>query len=163
MTESEPLPREFTIVRTVDASPRLVFTAWTNPADLQWFFNDMLPTDDPVELDLRVGGTWRQKMVIDENTEYYTGGVYLDIVPPERLVFIWGAVDGWPRIYLDDLREDIVITLTFVETGDSTELTLALRLAEYISEDKVGEWLASGIHEGWSRTLDRLVSSFNPG
>ncbi|WP_213813976.1 SRPBCC domain-containing protein [Glaciihabitans sp. dw_435] len=162
MVESDASLREFTLVRIVDAPPKLVFKAWTNPADLQWFFNDGLPADEPIELELWVGGTWRQKMVLDAETDYVTGGVYLEIVPFERLSFIWGAVDGWPKIDLHDLREDIVITLTFMEVGDATELTLTLRLAEYISEDRVGEWLASGIREGWSRTLDRLVTSFNP-
>ena len=32
-----------------------------------------------------------QHMVIDESNAYFTGGVYLEIVPDERLVFSWGA------------------------------------------------------------------------
>ena len=46
-----------------------------------------------------MGGVWRQRMVIDEDTEYFTGGVYRGIVQDERLVFSWGgATDGWPTL-----------------------------------------------------------------
>jgi uncharacterized protein YndB with AHSA1/START domain len=37
-------------------------------------------------VDLRVGGAWRLKMVIDDDSEHFTGGMYLDIVPEEKLV-----------------------------------------------------------------------------
>jgi uncharacterized protein YndB with AHSA1/START domain len=30
---------------------------------------------------------------------YATGGIYREIMPPETLVFSWGAVGGWPRIH----------------------------------------------------------------
>jgi hypothetical protein len=30
---------------------------------------------EPIELDLRVSGVWRQRMVVDADTGYYTGGV----------------------------------------------------------------------------------------
>ena len=49
-------------------------------------------------MDLRVGGVWKLKMVIDEGTEYFTGGVYRKIVPVEKLVFTRGASDGWSLV-----------------------------------------------------------------
>ena len=58
---------------------------------------------EPIELDLSVGGAWRQFMLIDEDTAYFTGGVYLEIVPDEKLVFAWGATDGWPKLDPDNL------------------------------------------------------------
>ena len=36
---------------------------------------------------MRVGGAWRQQMIIDESTAYVTSGVYREIVPDEKLVF----------------------------------------------------------------------------
>ena len=73
--------------------------AWTDPDQLEWYYNPAQPIpDEPIELDLRVGGVWRQRMVIDEDTAYYTGGVYREIVPGRSLVFAWGATGGWPAL-----------------------------------------------------------------
>jgi uncharacterized protein YndB with AHSA1/START domain len=106
MTSADHTPRSFTLTWTLDAPPETVFGAWTDPARLGWFYNPEQPIpDEPIELDLRVGGAWRQMMVIDEGTSYFTGGVYREIVPNERLVFAWGATDGWPELDLEDLDQ----------------------------------------------------------
>ena len=48
-----------------------VFRAWTDPEHLGWFYNPDNPIPaEPIELDLRVGGAWRQLMVIDRSTIY---------------------------------------------------------------------------------------------
>lgn len=87
--------RSFTLTRILDAPPAHVFRAWTDPARLGWFADPRQPMpDDPIEVDLKVGGTWRQRMVAPDATVYTTGGIYREIVPDERLVFAWGAVDG---------------------------------------------------------------------
>ena len=71
--------RSFTIVRTIDATPEQVFSAWTEPAKLGWFFAEPEAENEAPEVDLRVGGAWRQLMVIDEDDSYVTGGIYRDI------------------------------------------------------------------------------------
>ena len=91
--------RTFTVTWTLDAPAAEVFRAWTEPDKLDWFYNDTMPVpDEPIELDLRVGGVWRQQMVISESTAYPTGGVYREIVRDEKLVFSWGAEGGWPEL-----------------------------------------------------------------
>ena len=72
-----------------------------------------LPSE-PIDVDLRVGGAWRVKMVMNENLQYFTGGIYREIVPGEKLVFTWGAVDGWPEIDSDHLDDCPLVTLTLV-------------------------------------------------
>jgi uncharacterized protein YndB with AHSA1/START domain len=154
------LPRAFTLTRLLDAPRERVFQAWTDPDHLQWFFSDQTDPREPIMVDLRVGGVWRQKMVVDEETTYYTGGIYREIVPPERIVFTWGAVDGWPPIDPDRPEDGPVITVTLNEVGDKTEMVFHLQLPDHLSEDRVREWFASGIRGGWSDTIDRLVASF---
>jgi uncharacterized protein YndB with AHSA1/START domain len=117
--------REFTLTWTLDASPPDVFQAWTDPEHLDWFYNDQQPIPtEPIELDLRVGGVWRQRMVIDEDTAYFTGGVYREIVPDEKLVFAWGATDGWPELDVDRLDESPQVTVAFDRDGERTALTV---------------------------------------
>ncbi|MBA2253960.1 MAG: SRPBCC domain-containing protein [Chloroflexi bacterium] len=145
---------------TARAPCELVFQAWTDPEHLQWFFGDVAPPREPIELDLRVGGVWKQQMIVNESTEYFTGGVYREIVPGEKLVFVWGAFDGWPEISPGRLDDGPVVTVTLNEVGDETEMVVNLRLPDHLSEDRVREWLASGMREGWGQTLDRLVARF---
>lgn len=160
MTETNGLERGFTLTRMLDAPRGLVFRAWTEPAHLDWFLNPAFPAREPIEVDLRVGGAWKLKMVIDEDTEYFTGGIYREIVPVEKLVFAWGAPDGWPKLDHERLEDAPLVTVLLNEVGYRTEMILHVVLSDHLSEDRVREWLASGIRGGWGQTLDRLVASF---
>ena len=152
-------PYEFTRVWTLAASPAEVFRAWTDPDRLDWFYNDKQPIpSERIELDLRVGGVWRQLMVIDENTSYYTGGVYREIVPGEKLVFSWGAVDGWPELDPDRLDDSPLVTVTLGPAGEGTELRLRLELPEGLSRERLGDFWPLAIQNGWRDTVERLVA-----
>ena len=108
--------RHLTLSWTLDAPRTDVFRAWTDPDHLQWFYNPAQPIpDEPIELDLRVGGVWRQRMVISEQTNYVTGGVYREIVRDEKLVFNWGAAGGWPELDPEQLEESPLVTVTLTE------------------------------------------------
>ena len=161
-TGTEPAPQELVVTRILDAPREVVFKAWTDPERLQWFFNDSraIPSD-PIVVDLRVGGEWRQKMIINDDLEYFTGGIYREIVPVEKLVFTWGAVGGWPAIDRDHPENDLVVTVTLNELGEKTEMIFQLAMPAHLSDERVREWLAMGIRGGWSDTIDRLVARFN--
>jgi len=160
MSDDSPR-RDFTLAWTLDASPARVFRAWTDPDHLEWFYNPAQPLpSEPIEVDLRVGGVWRQRMVIDESTAYFTGGVYREIVPDERLVFAWGAADGWPELDPDRLDESPRVTVTLSGVEDRTELTVHVELPVALSEEQVQEWLDMGISNGWRDTIDRLAGEF---
>lgn len=163
MTTTDATRRGFTLTWTLDASPAEVFRAWTDPEHLDWFYNDTqpLPTE-PIELDLRVGGVWRQQMIIDEETRYATGGVYREIVPDRKLVFAWGATDGWPKLDPDRLDDSPQVTVTLRDAGKRTEMLVQVALPDDLSQEAVEEWLSLGIRNGWSDTVDRLAARFTP-
>ena len=153
--------REFTMRRLIDAPRERVFRAWTDPEQLGWFFNPgtALPDERP-EVDLRVGGQWRQRMVMGDSTEYYTGGIYREIVEPERLAFTWGASDGWPPLDPDRPEDGILVTVLLNEAAEKTEMDFTVTLPPDITDDEVRDWLAKGIQAGWSDTIDRVVAVF---
>lgn len=158
MTTTDHTAGEFTLSWTLDASPADVFRAWTDPDHLGWYYNDAQPIpSEPIELDLRVGGVWRQYMVIDEETAYFTGGVYLEIVPDERLVFAWGATDGWPKLDPDLLGDSPLVTVTLERVGERTELTVHVELPRNAADDGLRQWW-SMIRGGWLDTVDRLAA-----
>lgn len=152
--------RRIVVVREFPVPRAEVFRAWTVPSELEWFLNPDQPRPaQPIEVDLRVGGAWTVPMVIDAETSYTTGGIYLEIVPDERIVFAWGAEDGWPKLDRTDLEAGPVAVLEFEDldaSGTSTRATMTLALPETMAEPEVRAWLAKGIGEGWRMTVERL-------
>jgi uncharacterized protein YndB with AHSA1/START domain len=159
MSTTEQTPRDFTLTWTLDAAPADVFEAWTDPDQLDWYYNpdQPIPTE-PIELDLRVGGAWRQRMVVDEETAYVTGGIYREIVRDEKLVFSWGATGGWPELDLDRLENSPLVTMTLSMVDGYTEMTLHVELPASFAESVPTEWF-DHIEIGWRDTVDRLTAA----
>jgi uncharacterized protein YndB with AHSA1/START domain len=150
--------RGFTLTRIYPVPPQDVFAAWTEPALLGWFFNPGMPVEQPPEVDLRVGGAWRQLMVEQPGKSYMTGGIYREIDPPRKLVFNFGAVGGWPDL-AHGLDDALLVTLLFNPVPGGTEMVCRLDVPAHVSDDKAREWFTLGIEAGWTQTLDRLVFS----
>jgi uncharacterized protein YndB with AHSA1/START domain len=152
--------REFTLTYTLESPAADVFRAWTDPEHLDWFFNDAQPRPaEPIEVDLRVGGAWRQYMVIDDDTAYFTGGIYRQIEPNRKLVFSWGAVGGWPDVDPDRPDDAPLITITLKESAGRTRMTVHVELpAAFVNSRMPAGWLAY-VEPGMRDTVDRLVSS----
>ncbi|GAA1921172.1 SRPBCC family protein [Microbacterium aoyamense] len=156
---SENDRRQIVVTRTFPVPRAEVFRAWTVPSELEWFLNPEQPRpDQQIEVDLRVGGAWTLPMVIDAETSYTTGGIYLEIVPDERLVFAWGAEEGWPKLDRSDLRAGPVATIVFEDVdATSSRATMTLALPDAMPDDEVEQWLAKGIGNGWRMTVERLT------
>ena len=160
MTEQTSQDRSFTLTRNLTASRHAVFTAWTDPNHLAWFYNPGMPTPStPIEVDLRVGGTWKQQMTVNDNLSYPTGGIYLEIVPDERLVFRWGAVGGWPELAGGNALFAPVVTVQLNELGTGTELVLTVDFSERLDLDEVQKLILGGTRDGWGATIDRINDS----
>ena len=139
--------REFTITRVFNAPRELVFKAWTEPAQLAaWYGPRGVSTPiESIELDLRPGGRWRARMVRDDDgTEFPVGGVYREVVEPERLVFTWA---------LDRLGSESLVTITFADHGDKTEMTF--HQAGFATGDE-----STGVADGWQSAFERLTDHF---
>lgn len=153
--------RGFTIVRRLQAPREVVFRAWTDPRHLAWFANPEQPARHPTTVDLRVGGQWRLSMVEREDKAYTTGGVYREIVPPERLVFSWGVAGGWPD-YDPQRPQDVPIcTITLKDLGGATEMIFEVGFAGDAAEDVIKHWFSMGFKEGFTQTVDRIVPYIN--
>ena len=160
MTDHTTQDRSFTLTRNLAASRRAVFTAWTDPDHLAWFYNPDMPTPTtPIEVDLRVGGTWKQHMVVNDDLSYPTGGIYQEIVANERLVFRWGAVGGWPELAGKNELLAPVVTVQLNDLGTGTELVLTVHFSEHLDINEVQELILGGTREGWGATIDRLNDS----
>jgi uncharacterized protein YndB with AHSA1/START domain len=83
-----PSEREIVMTRVFRAARRLVWDAHTKPELLQrWLLGPDGWSMPICEVDLRVGGRYRWVWRRDEDgTEMASGGVFKEIVAPERLV-----------------------------------------------------------------------------
>lgn len=152
--------RSFTLTRNLQAPRSLVFKAWTDPEHLGWFYNPAMPIPEaPIEVDLQVGGTWKQQMIVNESLQYPTGGVYLEIVPDVRLVFRWGAVGGWPDLEGDHELEAPVVSVNLTDTQDGTRLELTANFPDHLPDDEIRNLIDGGTRDGWGVTIDRVSRS----
>ncbi|MGD0462501.1 MAG: SRPBCC family protein [Tepidisphaeraceae bacterium] len=140
--------REIVITREFDAPPALVFKAWIDPKHLAAWWGPKNFTNPVCEVDARIGGAWRIVMRAPDGMEYPCGGVYREIVEPERLVFTNIAVDKEGKPIIDGLT-----TVTFAENGGGTKLTLKTRGTAMIAYAAA---YLSGMEAGWTQSLQRL-------
>jgi uncharacterized protein YndB with AHSA1/START domain len=156
MNELPPTTPAFSLSRVVNAPGQIAFQAWTDPTHLGWFRNpasEAAILAEPIEVDLRVGGKWIVTMSTPEYPRYATGGIYLELNEPERIVFRWGAAGGWP----EPTSEAPIVTVTLKDLAGGCEVTLEVALPTTLTEEQERSWLDSGMRDGWSDTLDRLV------
>ena len=161
-----PSDREIVITRVVSAPRSLVFEVYTGPAHLP---NWMLGPDGwsmPIcEIDLRVGGAWRFVWRRADGAELEMRGIYREIAPPERLVFINSFSDadgGLTRAPFPQLQGkwplEVLNTLTLTEQGGKTALTLRGRPINATQEEiamYVG--MFDSMRQGFGGTFDQLA------
>ena len=141
------LPSDTTILITREfaASPHLVYRAWTEPDLIARWWHANRGTITSIEVDLRVGGTWRYVMTARDGSEVGFHGEYREIVPDRRLVtteYYEGAPD----------MAAAVTTATFVDIGDGrTRLELLVEHANRTNRDL---HVDSGMEPGLQDALD---------
>jgi uncharacterized protein YndB with AHSA1/START domain len=87
MIVTTPSDREIALTRVLDAPRHLVFEAYTRPELLQrWLGLHFGWSWAVCEIDLRVGGVYRYVWRGPDGAEMGMGGVYREVVPPERIV-----------------------------------------------------------------------------
>src|ERR1700689_4045546 len=85
--------RELTITRVFDAPRNIVFAAWTDAKQLAQWWGPTGFTNPVCEIDVRPGGAIRIDMRAPDGTIYPMTGVFVEIVPLERIVFTSFALD----------------------------------------------------------------------
>jgi uncharacterized protein YndB with AHSA1/START domain len=139
---------DLVIERIFDASPGVVFQAWTDPVRVQRWWGPKNFTNPVCEFDARPGGAIRIHMRAPNGVVYPMSGVVQEIVAPERLVFRSAALDGDGQPLFEMLN-----TVTFSAHEGKTRLTV--RVSVLRATAAAAPHLA-GAREGWSQMLDRL-------
>jgi uncharacterized protein YndB with AHSA1/START domain len=136
---AEPIVREIHI----GATPETVFAFFTDARKLtRWLATE-------ATLDPTPGGVCNQEHARDDGSggSYHMRGEFLEVSPPERVVFTWGFTD--PDVGVPPGSSVVDVTLT--PDGGGTRLRLEHRdLPAAAIDDHAG---------GWSGMLDRLATA----
>jgi uncharacterized protein YndB with AHSA1/START domain len=139
--------RELLMTRMFDAPRTLVFDAFTKPELVrQWLLGPPGWTMPVCEIDLRVGGSFRYVWRNENGHEMGMGGVFREIVPPERIVSTEKFDQSW-------YPGEAVGTIVLTERGGKTTLTQTVR---YDTAEALQAVLKSPMEEGVAAGYNRL-------
>jgi uncharacterized protein YndB with AHSA1/START domain len=143
-----PSDREIAMTREFNAPRKLVYDAHTKPELVsQWLLGPPGWTMPVCEMDVRVGGKYRWVWKNErDGTMMGMGGVYREVVAPERIVATEKFDEAW-------YPGESLNTLVLVEKGGRTTLTQTMRYESKETRDAV---LKSGMEKGVTASYDRL-------
>jgi uncharacterized protein YndB with AHSA1/START domain len=140
-----PDPSSIRIERIINAPRQIVFEAWLSANVLKRWWPAGSDWETPVaEVEPRVGGRLRLVMRSPEGEEFGGTGEYLEILPPERLVFRW-IWDGHA-----DHEGDQLVEVELNDRGDGTTEVVLTNTG--LADDDARR----SHEEGWQASFDNL-------
>lgn len=140
---------ELSLTRLIDAPRDVLYRCWTEPDLIKEWFTPRPWTTPVVETDVRVGGSSRMIFRGPEGQEFPNAGVYLEVVPNEKLVF----TDAYTEAWIPSAKPFMTATITFADEGGKTRYTAVAR--HWTAEDKA-QHERMGFHDGWGKATDQL-------
>ena len=143
--------RDLVITRDIAASPDKLYRCWTEPELMKQWFAPKPWTTTHVETDVRPGGANLMVMRGPDGQEFPNPGVYLEVVPNERIV----ATDAYTSAWEPSAKPFMTLILTFEDLGGGrTRYTARARhwnAGDPAAHEKMG------FHEGWGQCTDQLA------
>jgi uncharacterized protein YndB with AHSA1/START domain len=154
--EKDVLSYEITISRFFDAPRDLCWKAWTDPDHLRRWWGPRGFTAPSIKSDFRVGGKYLYCMRSPSGEEYWSTGVFREIVPLERIVCTDSFSDKEGKVVpasdygmQGDFPLELTVTVTFEDVNGSTKFVL--RHAGFPQGDS-----REMAKDGWNQSLDKL-------
>ena len=139
--------RELVLTRLIDAPREKLYRAWTDAELLKQWFAPKPWTTPQAELDVRPGGASLVVMRSPDGNDMPCPGVYLEVVPNQRLVF----TDAYTSTWQPSQKPFMTVILTFEDEGGKTRYTARVRhwtVADREAHEKMG------FHHGWGQCAD---------
>ena len=142
--------RELAIGRILDCTPEQAFRCWTEPQLItQWFTPPPWKTI-AAEGDFRTGGWSKITMQGPDGTTMEDPGVYLEVIPNQKLVF----TDAYTTAWTPSPKPFMTGVLTF-EPAEGGRCRYTARALHWSAEDKAAHE-AMGFAIGWGIAADQL-------
>jgi len=146
------------VTRVFDAPRELVWKAWTDPKYVMQWWGPKGFTAPVCQMDFRVGGKFLFCMRSPDGQEFWSGGEYHEIVPPEKIV---------SSMYFADAKGNRVEPAQFGIEHEAIEGARDLILFEdlgngrtkltFIGNETMQNATKSGQLEGTKQILDKLA------
>jgi uncharacterized protein YndB with AHSA1/START domain len=143
--------RDLVITRDIDASRDKLFRCWTEPELIKQWFAPKPWVVTHAETDVRPGGASLVVMRGPDGQEFPNPGVYLEVVPNERIV----ATDAYTRAWEPSDKPFMTLILTFEDLGQGTTRYTA-RARHWTEADRESHE-KMGFAEGWGRCTSQLA------
>jgi len=145
-------PYDLVLERIIEASPEAIFKAWTDPKMLKEWFVPKPWTLSDIKLDVRTGGSNSFVMHGPNGEKFPNAGVYLEVVPNEKIVF----TDAYTTAWVPSDKPFFTAIVTFEDIGGGkTKYTAVAR--HWRDEDRDAH-VKMGFHEGWGQCADQLAA-----
>lgn len=152
MTENNH--HELSITRSIDAPPEIVYRVYTERTALWWVPKPW--TTPAVEWNLRPGGRMYTEMRGPDGEGEGGEGVFLEVVPGQRIVWTNIFKPGWEPQVLSSQGCDfaMVAIITFEPEGAGTRYTGRVR---HWDAEALKKHREMGFEQGWSIVAAQLA------
>ncbi|OYU40125.1 MAG: polyketide cyclase [Pseudorhodobacter sp. PARRP1] len=140
---------DLVLTREINAPREILYKCWTTPAHLVHWFVPKPHKVTACELDVRPGGKCNTTFEVD-GVEMPNNGVYLEVVPNEKLVFTDTYTEGWkpnPEPFMTAI-------LTFEDIGNGR--TRYTAIARHRSKETAESHKQMGFYDGWGTVVTQL-------
>lgn len=145
---------ELSISRYIDAPPAIVYRVWTERT-AEWFAPKPFMTR-VIAQELRPGGRSAIEMEGPDGSRHPEEGVFLEVVPNERIVTTNLFAAGWePRTTKTSECDFAMVAITtFEPEGHGTRYTARAR---HFDAGAVQQHKEMGFEQGWGMVADQLA------
>lgn len=140
---------ELKLTRLIDAPRHALYRCWTEAELIKQWFTPRPWTTPVVEIDVRPGGSSHMIFRGPEGQEFPNDGIYLGVVPDERLVF----TDAYTSAWVPSAKPFMTGIITFADEDGKTRYTALAR--HWTAEDRKSHE-DMGFHDGWGKATDQL-------
>lgn len=142
-------PHELTVSRLIAAPRHILWRCWTEPELIKQWFTPRPWTTPVVETDLRPGGASYMLFRGPNGEEFPNRGVYLEVVPDERLVFTDAYVEAW----VPSAKPFMTAIISLADEQGGTRYDARVR---HWSAEDMKSHHDRGFHDGWGKATDQL-------
>lgn len=149
MTTELDADLDLVLTRDINAPREILYECWTTPEHLVHWFVPKPHRVTACSLDVRPGGRCNTTFDVD-GTEMENNGVYLEVIPNEKLVFTDTYTEGWkpnPEPFMTAI-------LTFEDIGNGR--TRYTAVARHRSKETAETHKQMGFYDGWGTVVTQL-------
>ena len=143
--------RDLVITRDIAVPRDKLYRCWTEPALIKQWFAPKPWSTPHAETDVRAGGASLVVMRGPAGKEFPNHGVYLEVVPNERIVF----TDAYTRAWEPSAKPFMTVILSFEDLGGGTTRYTA-RARHWTEADRESHE-KMGFTEGWGLCTTQLA------